>query len=490
MKHLALRWTVLAAAIVVILLAVWLVKASPKNPIAMIRVVDGAGNPISGAVVQPEGLRTKQGPYVSGWYGWMTGTTAVPNPPVRTGQDGYAVVPYPKYVFEEIETGTLCLSVNHPEFVPDRPECVVATAPPAGAPWRDWLDYLWRRLQGKGLIARSDPVVLQPGATLRISTAPGVVVGEDKWFAKVSGVSVDDADFWLRPEPGVMLTSRLGGGVHSVRAVRFDTDGSAWFSDVMTITAVAGQTNDLEVTFKRGVTVRGQLDDSVPRPVTNGRVVVNILPQGLKPKNSPPQWHGCGAVREDGSFEIASLPEGDLEIVALCNGYVSTNGPGQTRMHYPQKHVLSTNDLAITIGMEPTARLEVRVTDDKGKPLPGVHVMTWPNVRYGEWSATILMSDCYNSSDRYLAKRDGEIDWGKPVPDFQGVSDTNGLAVLPNLPVTVAELAVKHPQFDLPAVGTATGRRERYASFTLSAGQTNRVSLRLEPSDQSPIRHY
>ena len=40
-----------------------------------------------------------------------------------------ARVPYPKYVFERIETGTLCLSVNHPDFVPDRPERIVATAP-------------------------------------------------------------------------------------------------------------------------------------------------------------------------------------------------------------------------------------------------------------------------------------------------------------------------------------------------------------------------
>ena len=77
MKHPALRWTVLAAAIVVILLAVSLVKASPKNPVAMILVVDGAGNPTSDAVVQPEKLLTKAGPYVSGWYGWMTGSNRV-----------------------------------------------------------------------------------------------------------------------------------------------------------------------------------------------------------------------------------------------------------------------------------------------------------------------------------------------------------------------------------------------------------------------------
>ena len=38
--------------------------------------------------------------------------------------------------------------------------------------------------------------------------------------------------------------------------------------------------------------------------------------------------------------------------------------------------------LDITIGMEPTARLEVRVTDNQGKPpVKGALVSTWPNVR-------------------------------------------------------------------------------------------------------------
>lgn len=85
------------------------------------------------------------------------------------------------------------------------------------------------------------------------------------------------------------------------------------------------------------------------------------------------------------------MPAGDLEIVALCNGLVSTNGPGQfPSMHYPQKHLLGTNDVMIVIGMEQTASLEVEVMDDKGRPLKDAQVSTWPNVRYGEWAAVIL----------------------------------------------------------------------------------------------------
>jgi hypothetical protein len=74
--------------------------------------------------------------------------------------------------------------------------------------------------------------------------------------------------------------------------------------------------------------------------------------------------------------------------------------------------------------------------------------------------------------------------------DFQGVSDSAGVAVLANLPADVTELAVEHSRFALPAVGNAMGGKNRNASFKLLAGQTNHISIRLEPRNQSPIRHY
>src|SRR5439155_22888202 len=135
-----------------------------------------------------------------------------------------------------------------------------------------------------------------------------------------------------------------------------------------------------------------------------------------------------------------------------CDWFVSTNGPGQFQMRYPQKHLLGTNDITIAIGMEPTARLEVEVTDEKGRPLKDARVATWPNVRYGEWSAVILISDCYNTSEWLLSKPAKKLWWAEPVSDFYGVSDSAGLAVLPNLPPDVKELAVEHPRFALPAV--------------------------------------
>lgn len=482
----------MSAAFCFLLLLGWLLWSSPRYPVALIRVVDAAGKPVAHAVILPEGLRTKPGPYVSGWYGWVTGKSGAPKNPVNTDANGYAQVPYPKYVFERIETGTIIFSVNHPDFVPDRPECVVTTAPPAGAPWRVWADDLWSRVQRRALVARVDPVVLKKGAILKLSVRPGSAGRKDvPLYAQLSAAGRQETNFWIRPEPGVLITHRLPAGPQTLRAVQFDADGSTWFSDVISITAVSGQTNEVVADLKRGVAVHGQLDSTVPRPVRNGRVVAHVWPQGLSPQNSPPQWHAWATNREDGSFDLGSLPEGDLEIVVLCNGFVSTNGPGKFRFHYPQKHLLGTNDLAITIGMEPTARLEVRVTDDKGNPLKDAHVSTWPNVRYGEWSATILAGDRYNTSEQLLPKPVSEFHgWRQPVPDFEGTTDSSGLAVLANLPPEVKHFDVEHPQFALPAVGPVGGQKRREASVTLVPGQTNHISVQLEPREQSPIAHY
>src|SRR6266581_3437040 len=199
MRPTAGRLILLAASVLVALTLVALIATAPKNPIALIRVVDASGMPVAGAIVRPEGLRTKPGPYVSGWYGWGTALqNGVPIRPVTTDKEGYARVPYPKYVFERIETGTVCLSVDHPDFVPDRPERIVATAPPAGAPWRLRLDYLRDLILHKALFARPEPVVLQKGAVLKIAVRPEAAIPTNaRLFAQVSGLASEETNFWI-----------------------------------------------------------------------------------------------------------------------------------------------------------------------------------------------------------------------------------------------------------------------------------------------------
>jgi hypothetical protein len=484
------RWAFLISAIGMVILLIWLIKSAPKYPVAALRVVDAAGKPVAGAVILAEGLRTKPGPYAGGWYGWSTEKSGVPKNPVITDKNGYAQVPYPKYVFERIETGKLCLSVEHPDYVSDRPERVVTTALPAGAPWKIQVEDVWNRIRHNALVAKVDPVVLKKGMILKLMARSGMAE-EMPLFAQVSRESGRDTNFWMRPEQGVLLTHRLEEGTQAVRVVQFDARNAAWFSEVTNIVIAAGVTNEATMELKRGVTVRGQLGALVPRPVVNGRVIAHVWPIGYKAEDSPPQWHAWTEVRGDGSFEIGSLPPGDLEVVALCNGFVSTNGPGKFQMRYPQKHVLGTNDLTITIGMEPTVQLEVLVTDDQGKPLKDAQVSAWPNVRYGEWAAVVLATDCYNSAEWFSLKPTKKSEnWFKTPADFTGVSDSAGMAVLPNLPVTVKEITADHPQFAAPVIVSPWGDKSRIVTVTLVAGQTNHAAIGMEPKERAPIGHY
>jgi len=486
------RLILLAVLLGLIALASIALFPGTHNPVALLRVVDASGKPIAGAMIRAEGLRTKPGPYSGGWYGWQAGRMGVPNDPVTTDANGHARLPYPKYVFERIETGMICLSVDHPDFVPDRPERMVNFAPPSRAPWRVWLDYVWGRVQHKALVVRPDPIVLQQGGILRLKVGADSV-RDGPLFAQVGGL-YDENRFWIHPAPNELVTKRLRPGPAIIRAIQFDTNGVAWFGPVTNITAVAGQTTVIGVELTRGVTVRGRLDEAVIRPIRDGKVIANIWPQGEKPQNNPPTWHAWCSIREDGTFEIGSLPEGRLEIVALCDGYVSTNRPGQdSTFHYPQVHIVGTNDFNVTLGMERTCSLAVSVMDDQGRPLKDAQVSTWPNIRYGEWIATILGADNYNTADfmRNSDKGDGLMKWwmNRP-PSFAATSDISGLALVMNLPKEVKEFSVTHSNFALPAIADGLGQKRRQASVTLSAGQTNRVTVQLEPMGRSQIGHY
>src|SRR5262245_672696 len=116
MKTRVKRLILLLGLLGVIALVLVALFPGTHNPVALLRVVDATGKPIAGAIVRPEGMRTKPGPYSGGWYSWQPREMGVPNDPVTTDADGRARLPYPKYVFERIETGTICLSIEHPDF--------------------------------------------------------------------------------------------------------------------------------------------------------------------------------------------------------------------------------------------------------------------------------------------------------------------------------------------------------------------------------------
>jgi hypothetical protein len=349
-------------------------------------------------------------------------------------------------------------------------------------------------------VTQTVPIVLNQGATLLLSVKPGTPwVTNAPLFAQISGlITAEDTNFWNRPAAGVLVTHCLRPGREVVRVIQFDPNpkGPTWFSPAMVINAAAGKTNEVAVELTPGVSVHGKLDEIVPRPVRNGRVIARVSPAHEQSQNSPPDWHTWTKVADDGTFEIESLPTGELELVAICEGFVNTNGPGQftNSMHYPQKFLLETNELEVMLGMEPTAVLEVMVKDNSGKPLKDATVSTWPNVRYGEWSATILGQDCYHTADSLRDAQGTRVLrkwWFSRPPAFQATTDVSGVAVILNLPREANVFDVGHARFSMPAKDGGSGQKTRQESISLRPGQTNHATVQLVPAEgDRPIAHY
>lgn len=463
-----------------------LLLTAPKNPQAILRVVDAAGKPIEGAVIKPQGLRIKTSAYSSGWWGWTEERHHVPTQPVTTDKQGFATLPYPYYVTEKLETGTLCLAVTHSNYVPARPESVVSTSLPRGAPWRLRFQDLYDRIRHHTLETRPAPIVLQLGATVQVTITNPPPKGTGVFFQQIFGSDEN----WNEPQYGVLISHQVSEGQHYARVVYLHTNGAVLYTDIKPFKTVKNESEKLILGLHPGATIHGNLDEKVPRPIKHGRVILNIWPVGIKPGDSPPQWHAWTNLNENGTFSIPTLPDGDLEIIALCDGFINTNGPGKFNFRYPQKHHLGTNDISITIGMEPTATLEVTLHDQAGHPVTNALVSTWPNVHWGEWGAVIFGADCYNTSDQKLAPKTLMHWWERRQQDFQGTSDKNGNAILSNLPPTTDTLIAENDRFTLPIWKTTSGEKTRQVALKLTTSETNHLSLQMVPKEQSVITHY
>jgi hypothetical protein len=479
--------------LLLVMIAALLVSAlKPPVPVAFIRVVDVLGRPIEGAVIAPDGLRPKKG---GGHYMWSesyarSGVRAVA---VTTDAEGYARVAYPFYTDEKLETGEISFLVDHPDYCADRPFRVVAPSPPANAPIQEKLKYLALRL-ARRVQARPDPVALKRGGIVMLTG----YIGERRNIVtnlncEISNGWPGGTNFWRRSGP-MLWSKKVGEGAAHLRAVSCPAEGGVMFSGDVSFTAKAGETNEFELELKPGARVAGRLNKSVPRPARNGRVCIHVYMEGHDGNSAAPIWYGWRPVDEDGVFVFESLPKGRLEIIGLCDGFVSQDGQlplGRTSsQRLPQSFTLDGRDQAITLAMEPAASCEVTVRDDTGRPLAGATAGFWPNVLWGGNGSTIFASGLFNSEDFF---RGGQRpDWAavyeKTRKNFHAESDANGVAVVWNLPAGEQSYSVRHTNYDMPIVGTG-GAASRSASVKLSPGETGKVAVTMQVKGKDALTH-
>jgi len=392
-----------------------------------LRVLDSQGKPIEGATLKPTGMRTKEN-HVD-WYGirkqdehlFSSGTT---------DKDGNGSVSFPARTGDGLTTGTIKVLAEQPDFCSTGKEIN--------------LDH-------------PTPITLQAGTTVTLSAQPIEGVSFSRLIAGVDSSEQTAFQKWTNLPDGMSIATHLPDGVDLVQLVGLSKDNSIYFSEPKMLSPNAKSQNEgIKETLKmtKGTVVRGVLDSSVPRPVLGGWIVgcvTSPLNSSGSRKPLALQWYGSTNIEKDGSFILKNLPEGNLEIVAGCDGYVSKDERDHLFPHLHKAQFLgSDRSKDLTISMEPTAEIRVEVLTPEGKPLQGAKVYLSPNQTIGNGNS--ILGTQFNSSDiLYRNPSDSTSPDEQPkIPRYEAITDTNGIAVIKQIPRGEGTLHVSSDSYAMP----------------------------------------
>jgi hypothetical protein len=463
---------------VVIAIGMLLVALGEHYPQAAILVVDAAGKPIAGALIRPDGYRPKRG---GGHYGWNT--NLAPNTPVVTDSKGIAFVAYPRYAHERLEVGEISFSVDHPDYCHERPFRVVDASPPPRAPMREKVMFRLASLVGHAK-SRADPVILQTGAVVIVSAhIGGNGVNGAQIFPQVSGAWGAISNLWRAGETNSLVTKRIRSGATQLRLAAMSGD-QIYFSELIDFMAQAGGTNHFYFPLHAGAVVTGRLDDVVSRPVSNGVVIAEVFAPPQNPGGNALGWHTWADIRTDGTFALSNLPPGRLEVIAMCDGYVSENGTNQSStMRTAQQWIIQREGRAVTVEMEPTATFVANILDKQQRPLAGAVVNSWPNAHWGQWSSTIFPGARFHTADA-LRGNLLNVRWSSFPARFLATSDASGIAIMHNIPPGRFGFAVEHERYTMPI---NTTNNDRHGSIEATSSGTITQTVTLQPKGRDEL---
>ena len=415
-------------------------------------VDDEAGDRVEGAQLTQHGLRSVLDPGTG--YGWGTKEHGE-HVTVTTDKLGRAEIAYPRWVSRQQAslTGAVSIVAEHPDYcIPWNVDCPVPQ---------------------KGVVARTPHITLKRGGRLRIKALrEGEATPLTDFQTLISGQWFPGR--WQTDE-GARLSPVIEPGPGVFRIVDRTDPEQLQFSQAITFASTAGQTTDFDVPLCPGMTVRGQLHPSIPRPVKNGFVVVTIHDEPTAvagTSNEAVQWQTWTTVSENGDFEFASLPpSSEVRLLAWCDGSVSKLPKASTipasskqfvraRISSPQFFTV-TPDAKYEIAMEPSAQCEVTVTATSGKPVEGIEVHFSPNVIYGRgstmfgWAGRSELPLKTNNQSIGDILRQSRNHWEETKHDpnflrgsFGGVTDASGKVVVTGLPGRgLAHVDISHDQW-------------------------------------------
>jgi beta-lactamase regulating signal transducer with metallopeptidase domain len=459
----------------------------------LVEVQDEDGKPIEGATILPDGFRVN-GIHGADGYGWNKKLFGSPEPAV-TDPDGKAMVNYPVMgIPEEKElTGALIFSVSHPEYVTVRP-------------------------QEYSVDKREKPIRLTRGMHLEVSAYFGSDHQPVTELVPILNEEVIRTNDWQKSDNGVYSFHKLSPGGHILQLMGRLPSGEIVYSkdiafivergkehskqpdpnnpdEVIMFGYEAGKVVSMSFNMQPGIRLEGRLDDNVPRPVKNGRVLICVRPKEypawtnyadmddiFKKYPNVNFWKSYRPIAEDGTFVFESIPPGGLDVIVHGDGFISQNGGDFTQRNgsklekvpgiaMPQPFALVAPTTKIEIVTEPAATLEVTAKTKAGKPVEGATVYVNPNVL----RINGIFGNMRTSSEEPFRTMTLLTNIS-----YSATTDKNGFAVVRNIPASDRGMDVYDPQYQVP-LQEPKGWRDRHIRLTFSSGETNHYELTLEP---------
>ena len=281
---------------------------------------------------------------------------------------------------------------------------------------------------------------------------------------------------------GLLQLPRLPAGKELLRLAYIPEQGPLLISSVETLELTNGERRTLSIQMKPTVRLEGRLDASVPRPVKNGRVVVQVIGST---RNQEVKWQNYALVREDGTFAIEGLPAGEVQVIALCDGYIAKSGTppdsakGQQFIPHdvrPQVFPMHAAKNEIVVEMTPAESCRIKVLGPDDRPVVGAQCIFFPMVYWWGGGAQVYCSPLESTAEK-LRDPNAWIESRSREPEllFAGTTDADGIAVIKNLPISASQVLIEDERFELPI-------RDGYrsAKVELKAGKQTDVTVKVQ----------
>jgi beta-lactamase regulating signal transducer with metallopeptidase domain len=426
----------------------------------LVVVVDENGKPVQGATISPEGFRVK-GRHSPDAYGWRTNDFGPPEQ-VVTDAAGKAYVKYPVMgIREEKEpTGAIYFAVSHPDF---------------SAGWQD--DY--------SVDKPEQPIRLVHGIHLAVSGYYGPDHRPVPVLVPNLNEVVIQLQDWQTNTEHVYQFNKMSPGNHLLQLMGQLDNGQIVYSDTIEFTAESGKAYDFNLEMQPGIRLEGRLDDRVPRPVANGRVLIGVRSKEFPTWTNWNQikdvfdkfpdyagWRSYRTIAPDGTFVFESVPPGTLDVIVHGDGFASQNsGYYAHNFGVPQVFPLARPTTQIEVATERTATLEFCAKTSNGKPIAGASVFLNPNVI----RINGIFGNMRHSSESPLRLMDSLPD----VP-YEATTDNNGFALIRNVPAWTTGMEVYDLEYQVPIQDPARWR-DRNVRVHFDDAQTNKLVMILEP---------